>query len=76
MEKRLSVSEAARRLTVNVGREIRPREITLLFYDRVLSDRLAPIENGRRRIDHSLLPTIADALRGKKASSVEAAPCK
>lgn len=63
MEKPMSVSDAARKLTPELGREVRPREITMLFYDRMLSDSLAPIRNGRRRIAPSLLPTIADALR-------------
>jgi len=62
MEKRLSVSDVARRLSNEAGREVRPREITLLFYDRVLSDRLAPIQNGRRRIATADLPVIAKAL--------------
>ena len=73
MEKRLGVSDAARQLTIDVGREIRPRDITLLFYDRVLPDHLAPIKNGRRRIDRSLLPIIAEVLDEKRAFSAEAA---
>jgi len=76
MEKRLSVSDAARELTSELGREVRPREITMLFYDRVLSDRLAPIKNGRRCIDRSLLPTIAAILRERRGFSTEAAPCE
>lgn len=76
MEKRLSVSEAARKLTVELGREVQPRAITLLFYDRVLPDRLAPIRNGRRRIDPSLLPVIADALRSRGRACEEALSCR
>jgi hypothetical protein len=62
----ISVSDAARRLAGEIGRVIAPREITLLFYDRVLPDDLAPIRCGRRRIDPSTLPTIASALERKR----------
>jgi hypothetical protein len=60
---RISVSEAARRLSVQLGREIAPREITLLFYNRRIPDASAPIRHGRRRIEPPLLSTIADVLR-------------
>lgn len=62
--KRIGVSEAARRLTAELGREVAPREITLLFYNRRIPDASAPIRQGRRRIEPNLLPTLADALRG------------
>ena len=68
MEKRLSVSDAARQLTSALGREVRPREITMLFYERIIPDTAAPIRNGRRRIDHSLLPCIAEALRRREGT--------
>lgn len=59
----LSVSDAARALTEETGQQIRPRDITLLFYYRELRDDLAPIVAGRRIIDRRLLPEIARALR-------------
>jgi hypothetical protein len=62
MAERISVSDAARRLSPRIGREIAPREITLLFYNRVLPDSLAPIRRGRRRIEADALSAIADVL--------------
>ena len=48
----MTVSEAARRL------EARPRDISELFYNRMLRDDLALIVGGRRLIDESLLDVI------------------
>ena len=45
MSETLSVSQAARRLSEELGRDIRPRDISLLFYHRELRDDLAPIVN-------------------------------
>lgn len=57
MPTHLTVSEAARVL----GR--RPREISDLFYQRVLSDELCPVVGGRRFIPRDYLPVIEEALR-------------
>ena len=54
--KRLSVSEAARRL------KARPRDISDLFYRRRLRDDLCPIVGGRRLIPEDYLNMIADEL--------------
>ena len=59
----LSVSDAARELSAQLGQAVRPRDITLLFYHRVLPDDLAPIVSGRRLIDNNHLPEIARVLR-------------
>lgn len=56
MHDRFTVSEAARRL----GR--RPRDISDLFYHRLLSDEDGPIVGGRRLIRASLLPRIKEVL--------------
>ena len=61
----LSVSEVARRLTEQLGREIRPRAVTMIFYHRLLSDDLAPVVSGRRMIHIDLLCDIARVLRRK-----------
>ena len=53
----LSVSEAAREFGV------RPREISDLFYQRVLSDDQCPIVGGRRLIPLDYLPEVASAPR-------------
>jgi len=63
MSETLSVSQAARRLSEELGRDIRPRDISLLFYHRELRDDLAPIVNGRRAIQPVLLPEIVRGLR-------------
>ena len=59
----LTASAAARELSGQLGQEVRPRDISLLFYFRELRDDLAPIVGGRRMIDRALLPEIARALR-------------
>jgi hypothetical protein len=53
----LSVSEAARRLGA------RPRDISDLFYQRVLRDDLCPITAGRRMIPVDYLDCIVQALK-------------
>lgn len=53
----LSVSDAARRLNV------RPRDISDLFYRRALRDDLCPIVAGRRLIPEDYLDSIAQALK-------------
>jgi hypothetical protein len=54
---KLFVSDAARRLGAN------PKDITDLFYRRVLRDDLAPIIGGRRIIPEEMLPVIHMALK-------------
>jgi hypothetical protein len=61
----LTVSDVARELGSELGVEIRPRDITALFYRRQLSDERCPILGGRRLIPHDYLPAIAEALRGR-----------
>lgn len=56
----LSVSEAARRLGA------RPRDISDLFYRRLLRDDLCPIVAGRRLIPPDYLDCIAQALRRER----------
>jgi len=53
----LSVSEAARRLGT------RPKDISDLFYRRMLRDDLCPIVAGRRLIPEDYLDCIAAALK-------------
>ena len=63
----LSVSGAARQLGA------RPKDISELFYRRVLRDDLCPIVAGRRLIPANYLPMIAAALRreGKECVALE-----
>lgn len=55
----------AQHLTVSVARllGVRPRDISDLFYRRVLRDDLCPIVGGRRLIPPSYVSVIAAALR-------------
>jgi hypothetical protein len=53
----LSVSDAARRLGA------RPKDISDLFYQRLLRDDLCPIVAGRRLIPEDYLDLIAQALK-------------
>lgn len=55
--------EVGRRL----GREVTPREITGLFYDRVIPDALGPVVCGRRVIRSEALDAIMLALRERDA---------
>ncbi len=57
--KQLSVSDVARRL------DVRPAQITQLFYERRVRDDLAPIIGGRRLIRPDLVDVIAMELRRK-----------
>jgi hypothetical protein len=52
----MTVGDVARKLNV------RPRDVSDLFYARVLSDKHCPVVAGRRLIPESYLPTIAAAL--------------
>lgn len=53
------VSEVARRYGV------RPRDVSTLFYERVLSDERCPVVAGRRLIPEDYLPEIETALRAR-----------
>ena len=57
IDRRLSVSEVARRLGA------RPRDVSDLFYRRVLRDELCPIVAGRRLIPEWYVEIIASVLR-------------
>ena len=59
----LNVSEAARELTEILGENVRPRDISALFYDRALRDDLCPIVGNRRMIPRDYLTQIEWALR-------------
>jgi hypothetical protein len=59
----ISVSEAARKIGHQVGRDVRPKDISELFYRRQLRDDLCPVVSGRRLIPLDYLPLIVAALR-------------
>jgi hypothetical protein len=59
----LTVSDAAREFTAALGQEVKPRDISTLFYQRALRDDLCPIVGGRRLIPADYLPQIEAALR-------------
>ena len=62
MEKLLSVGDVARRLNV------RPSQVTQLFYERRLRDDLCPIVGGRRLISQDYVEVIAMELKRKGVS--------
>jgi hypothetical protein len=61
----LTVSDVARALSDQLGVEVGPRDISDLFYTRLLRDDLCPIVGGRRLIPRSYLPEIVDVLRAR-----------
>lgn len=63
MESSLTVSDAARRISETTQSEVRPRDISTLFYERIVRDDLCPIIGGRRLIPESYLGVIESALR-------------
>jgi len=63
MDKRFTVSEAARELTVRHGIVITPKTLTDLFYRRELDDVYCPIVGGRRLIPEDFLTTVEIVLR-------------
>ena len=67
------VSEAARRLSQDLGVLVRPRDISTLFYHRELRDDLCPIVGGRRLIPASYLEQIEWALRRRGKLPAEVA---
>lgn len=68
----LTVSEAARELELRHNCPVRPRDISMILYDRRIDDKLCPIIAGRRMIDRDVLPRIEDALVARGAISREA----
>ena len=64
----ISVSDCARELGA------RPRDISDLFYQRVLDDATCPIVTNRRLIPRSYVPAVKEALteRGRLLSQQEA----
>lgn len=50
-----------------LGRSVTPREITALFYDRIVPENLGPVVGGRRVIRPEAVQVIAAALREKDA---------
>jgi hypothetical protein len=65
MSANLTVSDAARELSDELGHVVRPRDISDLFYRRLLEDRHCPILGGRRLIPRDYLPAIVVALQGR-----------
>ena len=55
-------SDAARILSEELGTEVRPREISDLFYERKVPELLGPMIGGRRLIDSKDVLTIKEAL--------------
>lgn len=54
----LFVSQAARELGSQLGAEIRPQDLSNLFYRRHLRDDVCPVVGGRRLIPREYLATI------------------
>jgi hypothetical protein len=65
----LTVSQVARELSGDLADTIRPRDISTLFYERVLNDARCPIVGGRRLIPREYLATIAAELQRRKKAS-------
>jgi hypothetical protein len=57
-----SVGELAREVRSRHGVVIRPRDISDLFYNRLLTDDRCPIVGGRRMIPRDFVPNIEEAL--------------
>jgi hypothetical protein len=63
----LTVSDVARALSQELGVAVGPRDISDLFYKRLLRDDLCPIVGGRRLIPRGYLPEILETLRSRGA---------
>ena len=61
----MTVSDVARELSGRLGMDVGPRDITDLFYKRLLRDDLCPVVGGRRLIPRDYLPEILDVLRAR-----------
>jgi hypothetical protein len=59
----MTVSGCARYIGEHFGFTVRPRDISLAFYDRALPDDAGPVVSGRREIAESAVPLIVEALR-------------
>lgn len=70
MTERVTVSEVARLLAVELGGEIRPREISDLFYQRTLAEQLGPLVGGRRMIALNDLPLVKAAVLARRREKV------
>jgi hypothetical protein len=57
------VGVIARSLTDRLGVVVRPRDVTDLFYSRILQEDRCPILAGRRLIPVDLIPAIESKLR-------------
>jgi hypothetical protein len=69
----LTASEAARRLSETLSREVSPREVSNVLYNRKVDTGSCPILGGRRLIPQSLLAEIARVLR--QAERAEGVAC-
>lgn len=58
MPEYLFISQAARELGRELGTEIRPQDLTNLFYRHHLRDDICPVVGGRRLIPREYLATI------------------
>lgn len=67
MQETLTASDVARAATDALGETVSPRDVSNLFYVRVLDDRSCPIVGGRRLIPRSYLPTLMQELRRRVA---------
>jgi hypothetical protein len=65
MRDHTTVSGAAREVSERLGKPVRPRDLSDLFYSRVLSDEKCPILGGRRLIPLGYLEEIEQILRGQ-----------
>lgn len=63
MERPMTVSELARRLSEKYGVQVSPRQISDLFYRRILDDALAPVVGRQRLISPADVPTIEAELK-------------
>ncbi len=61
----LSISEAADRLTLMLKRPVRPRQISKMLYDRMLSEAYCPWIGHQHVISKGYLPKIARLMRSK-----------
>jgi hypothetical protein len=60
----LTVSDVARQLGC------RPRDVSDLFYARLVSEERCPVVGGRRLIPADLVPAVAKALRSRRRKGV------
>jgi hypothetical protein len=60
-----NVSAAARIISESVGEEVSPKQLTDLFYRRLLDVNRCPIVGDRRMIPADYLPQIIEVLRSR-----------